>query len=110
MRDRQMIRSMIPIGLALLGAVIAVAGSGYTSWGLAMAWIVGLAAVAIERAILRPDPPMRVFTDLVGLVLTLVVLAPLGGWWFAPAVATQLFIDYRANADLASRPGDIAQS
>lgn len=63
---------------------------------MAALWLGGVAVVAAARAVARPAPPTLVFVDLVLLVLTLVVLAPEGGWWFVPAVVAQTLIDRRA--------------
>jgi hypothetical protein len=90
--------SIVPVGLVLLGALIPLAGSGFAVWGMALAWVAAIAVFLIARAILRPDPRTRVFIDIVGLVMTLLVFAPEGGWWFVPAVAAQLLIDKRAAA------------
>jgi hypothetical protein len=68
---------------------------------MAAVWLGGVAAVAAARAVARPRPSTLVFVDLVLLALTLVVLAPEGGWWFVPAVAAQTPLDRRAAARVA---------
>lgn len=94
--------SLAPLGLALLGAIVPLVGSGFEVWGMSLIWLTAIAVVTGARALLRPEPRTRTFVDIVGLVLTLVVLAPEGGWWFAPAVVAQLILDRRAS--LAPRP------
>lgn len=89
--------SLVPLGLALLGAVVPLVGSGFVVWGMALVWLAAITAVTLVRAVARPEPSTRVFLDLVGLVMTLVVLAPEGGWWFVPAVVAQLLLDRRAS-------------
>ncbi len=72
--------------------------------GLSLARIAALVPVGVGFIVLRPDPPTRVFIDIVGLVLTMVVLMPEGGWWFVAAVAAQFLLDRRsAVADAATR-------
>lgn len=91
--------ALVPVLLGVLGAIIPLVGGGFTAWGLALAWLVTFAVVVAALLIARPDPPTRVALDLIGLGLTLVVLMPLGGWWFVPAVVVQLLIDKgRASA------------
>lgn len=98
--------ALAPPILGLAGAVVPLVGGGFSGWGLSLAWIGALLVVAIGLMILRPDPPTRVFIDTIGLVLTLVVLMPEGGWWFVPAVAAQFLIDRRrAAATAPSRRG-----
>jgi hypothetical protein len=92
----QRIAGLTPLGLAVLGAIVPLVGSGFTVWGLGATWLVVVATVAIARAAARPQPSPRVFLDVVGLVMTILVLAPEGGWWFVPAVASQLVLDRRA--------------
>lgn len=95
----RLIVSLLPLVLGVLGAAIPLVGGGFTAWGLALAWVVTIAVVVAALMIARPDPPTRVALDLIGLGLTLVVLMPLGGWWFVPAVVVQLLIDKgRASA------------
>jgi hypothetical protein len=96
--------SLLPLVLAVLGAAIPLAGSGFTVWGMAAVWLGGVAAVAVARAVARPRPSTLVFIDLVLLALALVVLAPEGGWWFVPAVAAQTLLDRRAAARVADNP------
>jgi hypothetical protein len=93
--------SLLPLVLAVLGAAIPLVGSGFAVWGMAAVWLGGVAAVAAARAVARPRPPTLVSIDLVLLALTLVVLAPEGGWWFVPAVAAQTILDRRAAARVA---------
>jgi hypothetical protein len=88
--------SLLPLALAILGAVVPLVGGGFTAWGMTIAWLAAIAVVIVARAVVRPAPSTRVFLDLVGLVLTLVILAPEGGWWFVPAVVAQLLLDRRA--------------
>jgi hypothetical protein len=93
--------SLAPLGLALLGAVVPLVASSFTPWGMALIWLAVIALVALGRAIARPKPPTRVFLDLIGLAMTLVVLAPEGGWWFVPAVVAQLLLDRRVSLEKA---------
>jgi hypothetical protein len=88
--------SLVPLALALAGVVVPLVGSGFSVAGIAGIWLVVIASVTVARALARPQPSTRVFLDLVGLVLTLVILAPEGGWWFVPAVVAQLLLDRRA--------------
>jgi hypothetical protein len=88
--------SLVPIGLAILGAVVPLVGGGFSAAGLALAWLGAIAVVTVARAAVRLEPPARVLVDIVGLALTLVMLAPEGGWWFVPAVVAQLLLDRRA--------------
>lgn len=97
--------SLIPLALAVLGAVVPLVGSDYKAWGLSLAWLVAIAVVALVRAMVRPLPATLVFVDLVLLGLTLVVLFPLGGWWFVPAVAAQTLLDRRAARRAANPEG-----
>lgn len=96
-----MTAKLLPPVLAVLGAAVPLTGGGFTAWGIALAWLTGLAAVAVGRAVLHASPQTLLLGDLVGLVLTLVVLAPEGGWWFVPAVAAQSYFDWQ----LARRAG-----
>ena len=96
--------SLLPLVLAVLGALIPLVGSGFAIWGMAALWLGGLAAVAVARAVARPRPSTLVFVDLVLLALTIVVLAPEGGWWFVPAVVAQTLLDRRAAARSADGP------
>ena len=86
----------MPLALAILGAIVPLVGGGFSAWGLALIWLAAIAAVTIGRTALRPEPATRVFVDVILLVLTLVILAPEGGWWFVPAVVAQLLLDRRA--------------
>ncbi len=96
--------SLLPLVLALLGALLPLVGSGFDVWGMSALWLGGVAAVAVARAVARPQPPTLVFVDLVLLALTLVVLAPEGGWWFVPAVVAQTVVDRRSALRLAGDP------
>ena len=64
----------------------------------------GAAQMLMARAVARPRPSTLVFVDLVLLALTIVVLAPEGGWWFVPAVVAQTLLDRRAAARSADGP------
>jgi hypothetical protein len=94
--------SLVPIALAILGAVVPLVGNGFSALGLALIWLAAIAIVAVARAVARPAPSMRVFLDVVALVSTLVVFAPEGGWWFVPAVVAQLLVDRRASLSRTS--------
>jgi hypothetical protein len=87
--------SLVPLALAVLGAAIPLVGSAFSVWGMALIWLAAIAIVTLVRAVVQPEPSTRVFLDLVGLVMTLVILAPEGGWWFVPAVVAQLLLDRR---------------
>jgi hypothetical protein len=89
--------SLVPLVLAILGAAVPLVGGGFTAWGMALIWLGATIAVTVGRAAVRPKPPTRLFLDLVGLAMTLIVLAPEGGWWFVPAVVAQTLLDRRAS-------------
>ena len=95
---------MVPLALAVLGALVPLVGSGFSVWGLASLWLAVIVLVTIGRAVAQPEPSTRVFLDIVALAMTLVILAPEGGWWFVPAVLAQLLLDRRA-AVTTSRTG-----
>jgi hypothetical protein len=88
--------SIVPITLAVLGAVVPLVGSNYTVWGLVLAWLAGVTVVTIARAVSHLTPPNRVFVDFVLLAMTATVLLPVGGWWFVPAIVAQTVLDRRA--------------
>ena len=95
--------SIIPLALAVLGAVIPGIGSGFSNSGLAALWVAVMAIVLVVPSALRLDRPARVFIGFVALVATLVVFAPEGGWWFVPAVLSRLILDIRSTpAQLAA--------
>ena len=87
--------SLVPLALAVLGAVIPLVGSSVTTWGMALAWLGAVAIVALIRVVARPQPSTRVVIDIVLLVMTATVLFPEGGWWFVPAVLAQTLLDRR---------------
>ncbi len=98
--------ALAPPILGLAGAVVPLVGAGFSGWGLSVAWIAGLLLVGLSFVVLRPDPPTRVFIDIIGLVLTLVVLMPEGGWWFVPAVTAQFFLDRRRAVAVVGGSGE----
>jgi hypothetical protein len=95
----------VPLTLGIVGAAIPLLGSGFAVLGMASAWLAAIAVLVLAPTLLRVDPRMRVFIDVVGLVLTVVVVAPEGGWWFVPAVAAQLVLDVRAARPPLIGPG-----
>jgi hypothetical protein len=93
--------SLVPLFLAVLGAVVPLVGSGFTVFGLAALWLGAIAVVTLVRAVARPKPEQRIVVDVVLLVLTALVLFPLGGWWFVPAVVAQTLLDRRTAGHAA---------
>jgi hypothetical protein len=95
--------ALVPFALAFLGAGIAMVGTGFEGWEVAVGWLAAMVVVLAGPTLLEVDRPMRVFLDIVALIATLTVFAPIGGWWFAPAMAAQLLLDgtrARGQADL----------
>ena len=101
---RRSVASIIPLALASIGAAVPLIGSGYTTWGLAVVWLTAVGVILVGPVIARIHRPTRVFIDLIALVAILLMFAPLGGWWFVPAVDAQLALDVdRARRTAADR-------
>jgi Na+-translocating ferredoxin:NAD+ oxidoreductase RnfD subunit len=94
----------MPLGLAILGAAVALSGSGFTIWPFALAWMALLAVIVVGPVIIDLDRQMRVFVDFVALVAALTVFAALGGWWFVPAIVAQLLVDVSLARRKAAGP------
>jgi hypothetical protein len=96
-----LVLSLVPLALAAFGGIVPLIGSDFSNLGFVLAWLAAITAVTVARWLAGPAPSMRVFIDIVFLVLTLVVLAPEGGLWFVPAVVAQLMLDRRtASTDV----------
>ncbi len=94
--------ALVPLALAVLGVVIPLVGSDFTVWGMALIWLAAVLAVTVGRAVFRPQPSMRVFVDLVLLVMTAIPFAAEGGLWFVPAIVAQGVLDWRAASIVGS--------
>ena len=101
---------LIPFALAVLGAAIPLVGSGFSPWPMALAWLAGVGALLLIPRVVDLDRRNRVFIDFVAIVMTLVVLAPEGGWWFVPAVVAQLLLDGRTARRAADAASNVAAS
>ena len=69
--------TIVPIALAILGAVVPLVGSNYPVW-VSLAWLAALAEVLIARSVIRLTPPNRAFVDRVLLAVPAISSFPLG--------------------------------
>lgn len=97
-----MVQNLIPLALAIVGAAIPLVGGGFDGWPIALAWLAAFGLAGIARAAIYPTRQTNVFVDIVGLVLTL-LLVPEGGLWFVPAVVAQTCLDRKVASHPCAR-------
>jgi hypothetical protein len=95
----------IPWLLAIAGLVIALFGSGFAGWWIALAWFAVLGVAWAVGGALVWTPLARIVVTIVMLPILLVPLAWYGGWWLIPADLAWLALELTDRTrSVSSRP------
>ncbi|MGH2475183.1 MAG: hypothetical protein ACRDIL_07945 [Candidatus Limnocylindrales bacterium] len=81
----------LPWVLAVVGVLVPLVGNGFSTWPLAVAWLLLLGALRVFGRL----PPARAerIALAVAALPVLFLLAFEGGWWLIPAVVAWLLIE-----------------